>query len=508
MEGKAAEPSFAHKAIGGLLWTSYGQGAQAVLQVVVLATLARLLVPEDFGIVAAALVVTRFSEIFSQLGVGAAIVQQPDLEERHIETGFGISVLLGFVCAAAVLALAEPLDGFFRIEGLAPYIRALAITFPILGVSTVASGLLRRNLRFRDLARIQVLSYCLGYAVVGIGLGFLGFGAWALVGATIAEAVITAFLKLAAQPHSKRLRFRTDAARELLYFGAGHSSNRIANFFALQGDYLIIGRFLGATPLGLYERAYRVMNVPAKVLGSVLERVLFPSMASIQEDTTRLRDAYRKSVAFVALTVLPVSAFSILVAPELIRVALGPGWSEAVVPFQILTLGMYFRTAYKVGNAVARATGAVYRGAWRQAVYAILVVAGALVGQRWGVNGVAVGVLFALVGIFLLNAHLGAILTRLTWSEFGRLHLPATGIALLLGVQTWGVVTLMRAAEAGAFFVLAGATLAGGVTLLVLALRAPERALGPDGAWMLRTFREYVEGHVTLPRWVRREEGR
>jgi O-antigen/teichoic acid export membrane protein len=289
------------------------------------------------------------------------------------------------------------------------------------------------------------------------------------------------------------------AFRELLFFGGGLTVARIANNLALQGDNLVVGRWLGPAALGLYGRAYQLMSVPAVLLGQALDTVLFPTMARVQDEPPRLRAAYGRAVALVALVACPASAVLVATAPALLAVALGPRWSEVTLPFQVLALGLLFRTSYKLSDSLARATGAVYRRAWRQGVYAALVVGGSWIGQRWGITGVAVGVLGALLVNFLLMAQLSTALTGMSWRAFGAAHVPAARLAAVAGGAAWACTELSSHWGAPA---LASLLAAGGIALAAVALCARFGArlfLGADGAWMFDTLRSLRPTSVARP---------
>lgn len=220
---------------------------------------------------------------------------------------------------------------------------------------------------------------------------------------------------LAGQPHPMRPLLERRAITELLYFGSGFTIARVCNYLATQADRLVVGRWLGADALGLYGLSSQLMTTPAVIVGQVLDRVLFPTMALVQEQPARLARAYRSAVAGCALLVLPASVVVAIVAPELVAVILGQGWIGVVAPLQILAFSMLFRTSYKLSDSVSRATGTVYARAWRQAVFTIGVFAGSLIGQRWGIEGVAFGVGAAFGINFLLMAQLSLRVTRMTW---------------------------------------------------------------------------------------------
>lgn len=277
-----------------------------------------------------------------------------------------------------------------------------------------------------------------------------------------------------------------------MYFGGGFTVAKIANQLAQEGDYLVVGRFLGPAPLGLYGRAYHLMSAPASGFATILDAVLFPAMARVQAEALRLAAAYRRSVALIALVILPASATFVLLAPEIVRVVLGPRWTDTIAPFQILAVGMLFRTSSKISDSLTRATGAVYRRAWRQALYATLVIGAAWVGKHWGIAGVAWGVLLALTVNFLLMAQLSIREAGMKWFNFWRAHCPALLITSVLSPIAWIVVTTCRdwgiaplaVLSAGVGVVLAGA--------LLLVFLSPSVFLGSDGEWMLETMRSFA----------------
>jgi len=494
-------PRLTHRTLNGLLWVFMGKGAQSVLHLLLLLILARLLTPRDFGLVSAALVVVGFSSIFSQLGVGPAIVQRAELTIRHIRTGFTLSTLFGASMTVFVWLLAPAIAGFFRIDDLQPVVQVMSFAFLLQGVSTVAESLLRRELRFRNLTAVDAAALTLGLGAVGITMACLGFGAWALVGGRLAEILLRTILLLSIENHSKRPLLEGHALKDFMYFGGGFTLARIGNYFAGKGDQLVVGRWLGAEALGIYGQAQRFLVAPAMALGQSLDTVLFPAMVKVQGDPQRLRAAYRRGVALVALIMLPSGVSCCLLASELIDVLLGPKWSEVAGPFQILALAMLFRTSQKISDSVARATAAVYQRAWRQWLYALLVIGGSWWGRSWGVEGVAVCMLGALAINFILMAQLSLRVTGLTWGAFGAAHLPAVALTAILCTELCAVGSLMRHWNLSPTHLLA-------VCVAVLLLSAiplfryfRSLILGSDGLWMLKTLTAYLPERAHTREW-------
>ncbi len=485
--------SLTQRTVAGMLWMVYGKVAFAILQLGILAVLARLLTPTDFGVVSAAAVVIGLSAIVSQLGLGPALVQRSELEPRHIETAFTASVVLGLLLGAVIYVGAPVAAEFLRMPMVTPVLHVLAWVFPLQGLQTVAASLMSRELRFRWLANLNVVTYAIGYGAVGITGALLGWGVWALVAAQMSHTLLKTMALLIQHPPRFRQFADRRAFQELMYFGGGFTAARIANYVALNGDNILVGRFLGPAALGYYSRAYSLMSAPAYGFGTVLDAVLFPAMAKVQHDPPRLAAAYRRGVALIALLVLMPSLAFILLAPEVIHVVLGPRWSPVVAPFQILALGMLFRTSYKMSDSIARSTGAVYRRAWRQVLYASLILSGAWIGQYWGIAGVAWGTLAALTINFVLMAQLGLVVGHVSWRDFWRAHKPAIYLTAVCAPVIWGSTALMRhwAQPPGATLVAVSLLTLG--TAFVLVFRAPAAFLGQDGRWMVETMRDFVK---------------
>jgi O-antigen/teichoic acid export membrane protein len=463
---------------------SVGAGVQGLVTVCVLALLARLLTPADFGSVSAGMLVINLSSLLSQGLVGPALVQHPSLRDEHIYTGFSLSMVGAVLLFAALWLLAPAVASGLHVGALTSVVRVLAWILPIQGLSAVTEALLRRNLQFRTVAAFRMISFTFGYGAIGTTVALLGGGLWALVAANASQATLNTALLLSRNQHALRFGLDRKAAGELLSFTGGFSLGKIGNYAAVNGDYLVVVRWLGVTALGLYERAYQLMAAPATLVGQVLDDVLFPAMAQIQTERRRVAVAYRRCVAGVALLTLPLSALTLVLAPEIVRVLLGPRWADVTAPFRVLVLGTLFRTSYKISDSLTRALGAVYRRAWRQWSYAALVIGGGIVGQRWGITGVAWVVLFALLVNFVLTAQLGTRLGGMDWREYGRAHGPALRAAGVVGVAAFATATAARTLGMPAGGVL-GLTLAGTAAVLgAVWFSNPDWLLGPDGLWL------------------------
>ena len=217
------DQTLTNRTVYGFIWLFTGTNAQAVLQLVVMIILARLLTPVDFGVVGMAMVVVGFSQIFSQLGVGPAIVQIANLSKVHIKAGFTLSVMLSCFVGMIILLSAPLFARFFRMTDLQPVIQVLALVFPITGLSVIGEALLQRDMQFKKLAIINMTSYALGYGTVGVVFALSGWGVWSLVFAQIGQAAIKAIIILLLKQEAVGFVIKSVELKRLLNFGTGLS---------------------------------------------------------------------------------------------------------------------------------------------------------------------------------------------------------------------------------------------------------------------------------------------
>lgn len=469
------------------MWTFAGKGGQAIASIIVLIALARLLSPEDFGVMSAALIFIGFSQIFSQLGVGPAIVQKKDLHSEDIRTGFLLSFCTGCIAFAAIWLLAPAIAGYLSMPALHDVLRVFSIAFPIASISMISESLLQRNMWFKELSMIEFGSYLIGYAGVGVALAWLGFGVWALVYGQLAQIVLKTLLMLSYIRKDFGFGMQWSSAKSLINFGAGFSIAKIGNFVATQADNFVVARWMGAEALGFYGRAYQFLMMPTNLIGKVIDRALFPAMARVQDDNSRLTTAFLRSNSLTAMLVMPLSAVLIASAPYLVVFLLGERWAPVILPFQFLAVILVFRIAYKFSDSLARAKGAVYRRAARQWIYAAAVFIGAWTGSFYGIAGVAAGVAAAVFLNYTLMLHLTGRLIGIKMRAVFACYLPYLVIALVMFAILQGVVQLLAPFIASGFVML---LIIGLVWLLLVLLVVwwQPKALADDIEWLRKNL--------------------
>lgn len=482
----------------GLAWVVAGAGAQTAAKLVVLAVLARLLTPAEFGLVATATMILALAQFAGRLGVGQAVVQVPELTQARLRAAMAISLVAGFLGGAAMWLAAQPLEAFFAFEGLAPLVRALALVPPLFALSQIPEALLQRDLAFRQLTLIDGAGYVIGYGAVALALALAGWGAWALIAAMIGQEVLRTVALIALRPGFGAGPVRLRELRPVLRYGASIAAVQLTNVLAYQADNFVVARTLGAAPLGVYSRAYQVMTVPTKLLGNSLLKVLFPAMAQVQADRDRLARGLTRAVSGVALICLPAASYLAVLAPEIVSLMLGSQWGAVVVPFQILASAIVFRVAQRLFEAVARACDLLGRLWLLQALYAGSVLALAWIGHPWGLPGVAAGVAIAVALNTLLLAELACRATALPRGALLRPLVRPAVIAFGFTGLLAAAVAALRAADFPDLAVLGmtgiGAAAVGGLLLAV----APS-LFGAEGARLARALSDRLAARQAGP---------
>lgn len=321
-----------------MTWTTTATVVTSVMQIGYTAVMARLLPPAAFGLVALAGVVLRFGGYFAQMGMAQAIVQKPELTKEDIRAAFTSSALLGALFAGATMLSAPFARLVFDQPGVVPLVRVMALDIFMLGLVTTALSLLRRRMEFQTLAKIDIVSYVLAYGGVGVGLAWCGFGAWSLVWASLSQTIVMGLMAYGATRHSVRLYFSWTHYRPLFSYGGRISITGFLEFMTISLDTIVIGRVFGAALLGIYNRAYMLINLPLYLLATSISKVIFPAFSQLQTNLGKLRTVYVASITLVAALVLPLSAGMAVAAPELVRALLGPGWEASVPVLRVMSV--------------------------------------------------------------------------------------------------------------------------------------------------------------------------
>jgi O-antigen/teichoic acid export membrane protein len=323
------------KALRGVPWTLLAYASNKAVTVGTTLVLARLLTPEDFGIVALALLVIVALSFLRDLGLNGALILRQDLDRRAKGTlltlMLGTGALLGLALAAASPLVAELMDE----PRLDEVTAALSATLLLGGVTWFYEALLQRELEFRK-RFYSLAAQSLTNAAVALPLAALGAGVWSLVAGQLASTVAFGAALLAVAPYRVRPAFDRDAAVDALRTGRGFLLQAFGGFAQQNADYLVVGRVLGAAPLGYYSMAYRLAELPYYAIAEPVARVTFPAFARMRSRGEDIRPSFLSGLRLVALVTCPVGVILSGAAEPFTHAILGDAWLAMIGPLAVL----------------------------------------------------------------------------------------------------------------------------------------------------------------------------
>jgi len=372
----------------GLAWTLVDHWGSQLFNLAVFVLLARLLIPDDFGLVALAAVFVAFAQLIVDQGLGDALIQRREVTRSHIDTAFWVAVATAAVLTLIGVLLAIPLAAVLGEPELQPIIQVLSLTFVLSAVTSVQVALLRRELAFRSLAIRSLLAAVVG-GVVSVPMAYLGFGAWALVGQQVAAALASVVSLWAVSPWRPSLRASGAHFRELFSFGAHVVGSDVLNFLGRNSDNLLVGVVLGPTALGFYAVGYRILEVTQRMLVNVARKITFPALSRLQDDRDRLRRAYLRVTRVSSALILPGYLGLALVAPELMRVLFGHRWEMSGPVAAILFLTGPVLTLQAFSGSLLNAAGHPEVTLRFRLISSVVNIVGFVIAVPFGITAVA-----------------------------------------------------------------------------------------------------------------------
>lgn len=348
------DPSLRDRAIAGAKWTTASTVAVTTIQFFQLTIVARLLSPADFGLMAMVMAVLGFAQIFTDMGIGGAVIHRQENSPNELSSLFWLNVAAGAVVFLLLVAATPLVVSAFDEPRLGSLLPTVAVLFLISSYGQLFQLLLQKELQFAMLARIELFSAAAG-AAVAIGCAIEGFGVYSLAFGQLAMASVTTVCAAAIGWHDWRptFHFRTHDIRPYLRFGLFQLGNRGVNFLVSRVDQVIVGTTLGASTLGLYNLAWNLAVMPATKINPILTRVAFPVFAKVQLDNERLKRGYLTLVWLLATTNGPILVGGAVVAGSLIPLVFGAQWAPMVPLFQILAfVGLSRSIVNPVGTLV------------------------------------------------------------------------------------------------------------------------------------------------------------
>lgn len=428
--------SLQSRVLRGGFWIFSLRIVNRLLQLASTVVLARLLSPTDFGLLGIALLTRASLDTFTRTGFGQALVQRRDAVEEYLDAAWTVQALRGLALAAAVYLLAPLSASFFGDPGASDVIRGIALAMLLQGFTNIGTVYLDRNLEFRKQFVLEV-SGTIGEVLVGVAAAFALRSVWALVLAFVARYLVRTVVSYLVHPYRPRFRWDTQKSLELYRYGRWVFASAVVAFLATQGDDLFIGKLLGATALGYYQMAFRISNLMATEITTVVTRVTFPAFARLQGHVPKLREGFAQTFDATLAVTLPLAGAIWVLAPAGVELLLGPDWLPAVGALRVLTVAGLLRSLIGTSTPLFRGVGEPQWDFW---VTLIRVAGMAAViyplTTRYGMTGTAASVLLGLVAtVPVWVRRVGRILKQPVGRALGRSWLTAFSVLLMVGAM-------------------------------------------------------------------------
>jgi len=387
-----------HKTVSSSFISLGTQGAKFLLNLMSTIILARLLMPEDFGIVAMVMSVSGFFMMLKDAGLSTVVIQKDLITHEQVSNLFWLNIIFSTGLSLTMATIAYPVSWFYKEPRLVNITLALSIIFFIFGSSFQHQALLKRQLKFKTIAAIEIGSMASGF-ITGVFMALHGYKYWSLIGQNIALALMTCLLTWYFSNWRPSFFTRNCGTIPLLNFGINLTGASLLQAISRMLEYFLIGRFYGAQALGIYSRANALLMNPLQQLLSPLSNVFIPVLSRLQTDEKRYRNIFLQIYETMAILIFPASGLLMIISDPLINIVLGPKWHEAAPIFTLFTIlaiyaplsgaTIWLFTSQGRGNDLIRTT----------TIITFFGICSIIVGLPFGAKGVAFS--YSLTGIFI-----------------------------------------------------------------------------------------------------------
>jgi O-antigen/teichoic acid export membrane protein len=389
------------KVAAGVRWGAIDQIVQVIVRFGATLVMARLVDPSDFGLFALGMVVGNLAQLVVGLGMSDAIIQKRDLTPGHVTTAFTISATSGLGLVVLMTGGSHVLASILGDKDVASVVAVLSLIFLFAGIERTPNDMLVRSLLMREYYISSTIATVVS-VIVGISVAAGGGGVWALVAMALSEAVVASALAWVFALHARvwrpALGFDREKARSLAGFGAIVTGSRLATYGQQNFDNFVVGRELGAVPLGFYALAYRTVFLPIVKTSEVIGQTAFAAFAGVQDNLERLQRGMRQANCYVALVSLPATVGLAVCAPLLVPFALGEKWRPAIHVVELLALGGPAFSLPRLDASLYKALGRPSIGLYIAGAQLAVAIPAYLIGAHWGIDGVASAVVLTAYG--------------------------------------------------------------------------------------------------------------
>jgi O-antigen/teichoic acid export membrane protein len=362
-----------------------------------LIVLARLLNPEDFGLLGISLLILAIFDTFSQTGFGEALVQKKGQINEYLDVSWTVTIIRGLILFVLLFLCAPLAAKFFNVSEAKLIIRVIALSILFKAFINVGVVYFPKNLEFNKQFFFGISATLADFAVA-ISAALVLKNAWALVFGCIAGNLARLIVSYRIHPYRPHIRFDWVKAKELFSYGRWIWGSTILVFLVTQGDDLFVGRFLGIAALGFYQMAYRISNLAATEIAQVISQVTFPTYAILQDDLMTLRRTFLKASQITIFVAALLTGLIFMLAPEFTRIFMGEKWMAMVPAMQVLVFVGLFKSIAATAQPVFLALNRPDMDT-KLRLFQLIILAGLIYpfSIRWGIFGTSLAVLVSIV---------------------------------------------------------------------------------------------------------------
>lgn len=338
----------------GMVFTTIGIYSNFVLQLIINAVLSRLLTPKEYGVVAIMQVFIVFFALMIEAGMGPAIIQNKTLSPKDIKVLFNYSAFFAILLALIFALFGQVLALVYNdsVYKTLTWVQAISVLFN--GLNIVPSALLNKGKRFKQVNfSLVIANICAG--IVGVTLAFMHFGVYSLIFSAITTSVVNFSLNRYFTKINFSKEMYLEPLKKIWSFSKNQFGFNFINYFSRNSDNILIGKFMGASALANYSKAYQLIMLPNTLFLGIISPVLQPVLSDYQDNVDYIREVYFKIVHILALIGLPLSVFLSLSSKQIIYFMFGTQWSAAIIPFSILSLTVWIQMTLSSSGAILQA---------------------------------------------------------------------------------------------------------------------------------------------------------
>ena len=370
--------------ISGVLWNSVSKYSGILISIIISAILARLVSPEEFGIIAIATVFVNFISMFTDMGIGAAVVQNNTLTSYDYDNFFTISLYLGILLTAISFLISSYYAQLYNNLELEPIIKILSISLFFNCLNILPNSLMLKGKRFKQIA-IRTLSFQIAGGLIGIGMALNNYGAYSRIVPPIISNIGMFFYNFYYYPRKYLFKININSIRKIYSFSIYQFLFSCINFFSRNTDKLIIGKYMDIKSLGYYEKSYRLMLLPLENISNVITPVIVPVLSHLQDQHRELARKQEKMARYISMIGFPLGIFLFYTSYEIISIYYGKNWVDAVPVFRILSLSIPLQLILSTTGSYYQCAGKTKHMFYNGIINTLCTISGFIIAaKKWG----------------------------------------------------------------------------------------------------------------------------